>query len=282
MFNFFKLNYKSFYLKKKIKSSAQNFSNNKYWLNYQKFRDPDGKIRNLSNEYLKKKNDLKNEISFLKKKYGNKKIRILDLGSGFGFFLKALPKKWDKCGIELSKLASKDSQKWSSIYNFNIEEIFSITEKKTLGKFDIIFSYHVIEHLKKPHNFLINVQTLLKKNGMFLIGTPNFDSGCAKLFKNKYRFFTDPTHISFFSENSLFRMLETYGFQITNIDYPYFETPHFNLSNLKKLFNKKKERVSPPFYGNIMTFYCKKKTKKNFSDEIRYKKNIFSKILALD
>ena len=115
---------------------------------------------------------------------------------------------------------------------------------------------------------------------MFLIGTPNFDSACARLFKKKYRFFKDPTHISFFSDNSLFRMLDTYGFQILNIDYPYFETSHFNIKNLKKLFKKKKEKVSPSFYGNIMTFYCKKKTIKNFSDEIRYKKSIFFKILA--
>ena len=280
MFNFLNLNYKKFYFKKKSIKSVQNFANNKYWLNFKKFKDPDGKIRNLSKEYIKKKNDLKNEISFLKKKYKNKKIRILDLGSGFGFFLKSLPRNWDKCGVELSNLASKDSKKWSTIYNFNVEKIFSSSERDKLGKFDVVFSYHVIEHLKYPENFLINVQNVLKKNGLFLIGTPNFDSGCAKFFKNKYRFFKDPTHISFFSEISLFRMLDTYGFQILKIDFPYFETSHFNIKNLKKLFNKKREKVSPSFYGNIMTFYCKKKTKKAFLKEIKYKNKIFSKLLG--
>ena len=50
MFNFLNLNYKKFYFKKKSIKSVQNFANNKYWLNFKKFKDPDGKIRNLSKE----------------------------------------------------------------------------------------------------------------------------------------------------------------------------------------------------------------------------------------
>ena len=46
-------------------------------------------------------------------------------------------------------------------------------------------------------------------------------------------------NITLFSENSLFRLLDDYGFKVFNVDYPYFETYHFNLNNLKKLFNKK-------------------------------------------
>ncbi len=273
--NFFKLKFSNYYYKKSKKLNKIRFEDDTYWMNFEKFKDPDGKIRNLEKEYKKKKIDLKNEIDFLKKKFGKKKIRILDLGSGFGFFLKALPNVWDKNGIEISNLASKNSKKWAKIYNYDLEKVFSKDQLNKLKKFDVIFSYHVIEHLKKPQIFLLNVQNLLKKKGIFLLGTPNFDSGCARLFKNKYRFFKDPTHITYFSENSLFRMLDTFGFKIFNVDYPYFSTSHFSLQNLKKLFNINEQKVSPPFYGNIMTFYCEKKTKKNFAKEIDYKKKIF-------
>lgn len=276
--NFFKLKFNNYYYKKSKKKNNISFSDNTYWMNFEKFRDPDGKIRNLAKEYEKKKIDLKNEIEFLKKKFGKKNIRILDLGSGFGFFLKALPNTWDKNGIELSNLASRNSRKWSNIYNYDLEKIFSKKQLHKLKKFDVIFSYHVVEHLKKPEIFLFNVQNLLKKKGFFVLGTPNFDSGCARLFKNKYRFFKDPTHITYFSENSMFRMLDTFGFKIFHVDYPYFRTSHFSIQNLKKLFKINEQKVSPPFYGNIMTFYCQKKTKKNFMIEINYKKKIFKKL----
>jgi 2-polyprenyl-3-methyl-5-hydroxy-6-metoxy-1,4-benzoquinol methylase len=278
LFDFYKLNFKSFYFKKKKVSLYQNFANNLYWSNYKKFKDPDGKIRDLSKEFLKKKKDLRNEISFLKEKFNNKKIKVLDMGCGFNFFLKSLPKDWNKYGIELSSLVSKDKESWSKIYNYDIEKIFTKSQKIQLGKFDVIFNYHVIEHLRKPENFLINVRSLLKEKGYFLLGTPNFDSGCARRYKSRYRFLKDPTHISYFSENSLYRMLDTYGFKILRVDFPYFETQLFNINNLKKLFKTTKNNVSPPFYGNIMTFYCQKKSINIFLKELRFKKKIFKKI----
>ena len=132
-----------------------------------------------------------------------------------------------------------------------------------------MFSYHVIEHLNKPEVFIQNAYNLLKKNGYFILGTPNFDSACARRFKKRYRFYKDNTHISFFSENSLFRLLDDNGFDVKEVDYPYFETDHFTKKNLIRIFNFKK--VSPPFYGNIMTFYNQKKSKSLIKKSLDYK-----------
>ena len=87
--NFFKLSYKEYYLKNThdINKKLQNFSNNQYWKSFKEFVDPDGQVRDLSSEKDKKLKDLSNEIRFIKKKYNKfKKKRIIDLGSGFGFF----------------------------------------------------------------------------------------------------------------------------------------------------------------------------------------------------
>ena len=95
---------------------------------------------------------------------------------------------------------------------------------------------------------------ILKKGGIILLGTPDFDSGCARLFGNNYRLLNDPTHISLFSNDSMHRFLRDHGFTIDYVEYPFFNTRHFTEDNLKALFNTSK--VSPPFYGNFMTFYC--------------------------
>ena len=259
---FFNLRLNQYYLKSKIKNNSKIFTKDKYWKDNVSFKDPDGKIRNLFLERKKKLNDLKNEIAFIKSKFKNKKKKkIIDLGSGFGFFLSAFDKKWDKYGVELSETASNQSKKWSKIYKLDLQKKFNNKLVKELGTFDVVFSYHVIEHLLYPEKFIENVYKILKPGGYFILGTPNFDSGCARRFKKNYRFFKDKTHISFFSENSLFRFLDDFGFNVLHVDYPFFETEHFSLANFKRLHDKQK--VSPPFYGNIMTFYCKKKTKKN-------------------
>lgn len=267
--NFFGLKFNEFYIKK---NKTNNFKNNKYWNNFSYFKDPDGKVRNLANEKKKKIQDLKNEIYFIKKNIKNKKPRIIDLGCGFGFFLEAFGKKWEKVGVELSDLPIQKNFAKYNIYKFDIEKKLTRNKLNLLGKFDVVFTYHVIEHLNKPEELIYNSYRLLKKGGYLIIGTPNFDSGCARKFGKKYRFFKDKTHISYFSENSLFRLLDNSGFKVKKVDFPYFETQHFNKQNLNRLLMNKK--VSPPFYGNIMTFYCKKKNSKELlKEKIFFDKN---------
>ena len=66
----------------------------------------------------------------------------------------------------------------------------------------------------------------------------------------------DKTHISLFSQDSLIRFVRDNKFKIFQINYPYFDTPFFNKKNLLRIFNKKK--ISPPFYGSVITIFCKK------------------------
>ena len=62
--------------------------------------------------------------------------------------------------------------------------------------------------------------------------------------------------LSLFSQDSLIRFIRGNKFKIFQINYPYFDTPFFNKKNLLKIFNKKK--ISPPFYGSVITIFCKK------------------------
>ena len=57
---------------------------------------------------------------------------------------------------------------------------------------------------------------------------------------------------------SMFRALRDLGYKVISVDYPYFETNYFNKKNLLKLLNHKREKVSPPFYGSVMFFICKR------------------------
>ena len=215
--------------------------------------DPDGKKRNLLKE---RKSYLYNNKHISKVLKKSKPGRIIDIGCGLGWNMSILGKKWDKYGTDISSFALKNASKYCKTYNGDIEKL--LKEKKIKTKFDYILFSHVIEHLKNPIYVLKKLREILKKNGTLFLETPNFDSAAFRLFEHRFRLLNDPTHISLFTNESMFRALRDLGYKVISVEYPFFETNYFNKKNLLKLLNHKKEKVSPPFYDSVMFFICKR------------------------
>jgi len=240
---------KKYYLK--INRSINHEFSENYW---GLVKDPDGKIRNRlssseKNNHIK---DTKYISTFINNYYYNK--NFLDVGCGLGYFLSSIKSDNNYLyGTELDDFSINKASKHGKIFKGKLK---NINFKKYF--FDIILMHHVIEHLKKPEEEIKIIKNILKKNGTLIIATPDFDSGAARLFKNKYRLLKDKTHISLFSNESMHRFLRDNGFEILKVEYPYFNTRFFTKKNLLSLLNKN-INVSPPFYGNYMTFFCRKK-----------------------
>jgi SAM-dependent methyltransferase len=179
--------------------------------------------------------------------------RILDVGCGPGFLLSAVGAGWEKHGVELSKLAADHARAHARIHNGPLADAAYPD-----GHFDVVVLHHVIEHVADPSALVREIRRVLAADGLFILATPNFDSGCARRFGEKYRLLHDKTHVTLFSDDSMRRFLRDNGFRIERSDYPYFETPYFTEDNLLRMLDT--DRVSPPFYGNFMTFYCRKMT----------------------
>jgi len=222
-------------------------------------RDPDNVIRDkFSSQEIQ--NAIKNlhvEIDFIDKLDCGK---ILDIGCGPGYFLSILKSGWEKFGLEVSKPAAKFASKYASIFNGTLENA-----SYESNFFDVIFCHHVIEHVIDPVSFINEIRRILKIGGRLIIATPDFDSGCARKFKDRYRLLHDKTHISLFSRDSFTRILRDHGFNITATDYPFFETTYCTKENLGRMIEDDGKKISPAFYGNLMTFYCQKLS----IDEIR-------------
>ena len=232
------------------------YQNPRYEIGYEeeywgKAIDPDGNERDLITEReLKIKNLYADDIKFVEKQSGGK---ILDAGCGFGFFLSALSDRWEKYGLELSEYCVDFIKK----NNPNIKVKDEIIENIPfdLEFFNVIYSFHVIEHVKNPIKHVECLHKMLKKGGTLVISTPNIDSFVSRMFKGNYRLLGLP-HIILFSVDTLSMLLNKVGFEIIDIKFPFFKTEYFTFNNLLRLCNKKS--VSPPFYGNIMTFYTRK------------------------
>jgi len=242
-YNFYLVGPNEYYIRRKAKRNID--YEEKYW---GKITDPDGKERNRLEEREKHLEDIKQELEFI---HNLNPGRILDVGCGLGFLLSGVNSKWSKFGVEVSSFAAEHAKKWGKIHNCELHQAKFPDEY-----FDVIVMHHVIEHMEDPEYVIKKVYDLLVCEGVVILGTPDFDSACARRFGENYRLLNDKTHISLFSNDSMHRFLCDHGFVIDRVEYPFFETRHFTKENLMRLFDT--DRVSPPFYGNIMTFYCHK------------------------
>ena len=230
-----------------VKYNRNSYRKTKYEKNYHDIViDPDGKRRNLASEKNYKLKQIIYVRNFLKK---IKPGKILDIGCGHGWFLSSLNKNWNKFGVEISKFASKNASKYARIFCGNINDF------KESG-FDIVTALHVIEHHPKPENLIKKIYKILKPKGILILETPDFDCAAARRYGKNFRLLHDKTHISLFSQDSLIRLVRKTKFKVFDLNYPYFETPFFTKKNILKIFNKKK--ISPPFYGSVVTLFCKK------------------------
>ena len=218
-------------------------------INYEDYwdgkRDPDGNIRDRTTERSKFMANFNEEIDYVSNLKGS---RICDIGCGLGFFLSALGKRWQKCGVEVSKIAQKHAKKYGDIQT---------TMLYPKDFFDVVTMFHVIEHLQSPEDAIKKVKHMLKPGGHFVIATPDFDSAMARRFGDNYRMLHDDTHISLFTNESMHRFLRDNGFEILKVDYPFFNTEYFTEENLLRQFDTSK--ISPPAYGSFMTFYTRRK-----------------------
>jgi 2-polyprenyl-3-methyl-5-hydroxy-6-metoxy-1,4-benzoquinol methylase len=212
--------------------------------------DPDNVERDHTTECKNKQEFCRKEVEFINECEGG---NFLDLGCGNGYLFPIISDKFDKFGLEVSRSYEGTlSQYCDNVYFGELTgDIYPE------GFFDVILCHHVIEHVKKPVEFLKNINHVLKRHGNLVIATPDFDSPVARRFGDNFRMLHDKTHISLFSLKSLKNILDENGFHVDNIDLPFFETKYFNKEHLLRLFDTSK--MSPAFYGNIITMYCRKK-----------------------
>jgi hypothetical protein len=170
-------------------------------------------------------------------------------------------REWERHGVEISEYAAERAAAHGAIVSGDLQSACYPD-----AWFDFVTLYHVIEHMEDPVAELREIRRVLKPGGWLVIGTPNFDSACARRFGDRFRMLHDKTHISLFSAESLRRLLEDHGFAVEWEDYPFFDTRYFTKENLERLFDDR--QMSPPFYGSIMTFYAQLPERSETTDSL--------------
>ena len=135
----------------------------------------------------------------------NGKKNVLEIGAGDGFASKIVSEVVKN--LDLSDVTESSKEQYEM---FNVEKnkyfIHDFTKKKTLKKYDGIYSLDVIEHIEKKicDRFIRNIKNSLKKNGTLIIGQPSLSS---QKYASKY---SKKLHVNCFDKNELENYLKKF------------------------------------------------------------------------
>lgn len=145
------------------------------------------------------------------KRYLPKKGLILDLGCGEGYGTKIISQYVKKIiGLDIEKETIEHASKKYQSKNCIFELYDGVKIPYKSNTFDAVISFQVIEHIQNDLNYISEVYKVLKKNGIFIVTTPN------KIYRikpgqkvwNRY-------HIREYSPNELREILKT---EFSNIE----------------------------------------------------------------
>jgi 2-polyprenyl-3-methyl-5-hydroxy-6-metoxy-1,4-benzoquinol methylase len=157
---------------------------------------------------------------FVRRFIAGRSGRLLDMGCGLGFFLKAVTvyPEWKVHGCEISPAAVKYAQERLRLSNVMCARLEDATFPE--GSFDIVTIWDVLDHLRQPDPVLRQCHSLLKDGGTCFVRTPNIVVQLARARLKRFLHGVRPGvaylqathHAHHYSRTSIRRMLERNGF----------------------------------------------------------------------
>ena len=149
--------------------------------------------------------------------------RILDIGSGPGYFLEAGRERgWQVLGFEPSRIAADYTRARGLAV---VQDFFSAAKANTRGPFDAISLSMVLEHVRDPIGLIEEARSLLVPGGLLLLISPNdFNPLQMTLWKELgfQPWWVNPKHhLNYFDSVSANTFLTARGFETVHLETSY-------------------------------------------------------------
>ncbi len=140
--------------------------------------------------------------------------RLLDLGCWVGYLLSEADRRgWETMGVEPSQFASAYARDELGLEVLT-GELF--TADLPLGHYDAVVMGDVIEHLPRPGEALDRMAALLAPGGVAWMALPDAGSAVARRLGKRW-WSVIPTHVQFFTRDSIRTLLERHGWEVLEI-----------------------------------------------------------------
>jgi SAM-dependent methyltransferase len=144
--------------------------------------------------------------------------RLFEIGCGYGYFLGMAAERWSASGIEMSAHAAEEAQRQGL-------PCASGEYLSTPGpdpRPDIVCMWDTIEHLTAPRQVLEKIAVDLAPGGLLALSTGDIGGLLPRLQRHRWRLIHPPTHLWYFSAETLTKLLDRTGFTVVRIVHPVF------------------------------------------------------------
>ena len=167
--------------------------------------------------------------------------RLLEIGSASGFFLNLASKHFETTGYEICEEMANYAK---SEFDLNIKSVDFTQDDVPHEYYDVAVMWDCIEHLTHPAVLFKKIHGALKKNGVVALTTGDIGSFMAKVQGRKWRLIHPPTHLHYFTKQSMTTFLKNQGFEILSIQYPGFHRSVRQMFYGTTINREKKSRYS--------------------------------------
>lgn len=182
--------------------------------------------KKVSKFYRESLCNYKDQIPYLIKTYFNiiKKIKddlpknpkVLEVGCGNGFFIKALVDSGFTKKIFGVEPSTKMVLQTDSYLRKRIKVGFLKSNLFPKNSFDLILCFHTLDHMVDPIKFIKDAYSILKKNGHIIVVVHDTQGLSVKLFGEKSAIF-DIEHIYLFNKKNLSSIFQHNNFKVTKV-----------------------------------------------------------------
>jgi 2-polyprenyl-3-methyl-5-hydroxy-6-metoxy-1,4-benzoquinol methylase len=155
------------------------------------------------------------QVREMRERTGLARGRVLDVGSGYGYFRVALGDAgYAHDGLEVSEFARRVASRSYGLktYAGTLEQHW----RDWQSRYDAVTLFDLIEHVADPVALLRQAAFVLRPGGVLGVKTPNLDCPEAEVFGAHYHSLKRE-HLAFFSPDSLTATAASAGFRPTHI-----------------------------------------------------------------
>lgn len=137
---------------------------------------------------------------------------LLEIGSGYGFFLDEVEDKFDSVeGIDITDAGVRYAQEHLGLHVVQGDFL-----KRNYGEqqFDVVCMWDTIEHLRAPEEYVEKISDLTSSGALLAITTADVESLNSRMRGRRWRMIHPPTHLHYFSPGTIERLLGRYGFEV--------------------------------------------------------------------
>jgi SAM-dependent methyltransferase len=173
-------------------------------------------------DYAKEKDALeknfRRRLSDLRRRH-RRGERLWEIGSAYGFFLETAKKTFRVAGCDISGHAVQYAREK---LHLNVREGNYLDLPAPKKPYDIVCLWDTVEHLREPHLYIEKAYKELRPGGTLALSTGDIGSLNARWKKDKWRLIHPPSHLHYFSSQSMDTLLRRLGFGRVEFSYPAF------------------------------------------------------------